>query len=93
MSIRDIALLVKRVVQEEFPEKGDIPIDTTPSNDNRSYHINSDKIRRVLGYAPKHTIEEAVRDLCKAFKEGKLQNSMTDDIYYNVRRMKNLKAA
>lgn len=93
MSIRDIALLVKRVVEKEFPEMGDIPIETTPSNDNRSYHINSDKIRRVLGFVPKHTIEEAVRDLCRAFKEGKLQDSMTDDIYYNVRRMKNLKAA
>src|SRR5215471_6082115 len=72
MSIRDIALLVKRVVEAEFPDKGSIPIETTPSNDNRSYHINSDKIRRVLGFAPKHSIEEAVRDLCRAFKEGRL---------------------
>ena len=93
MSIRDIAMLVKRTVEVEFPEKGIIPIDTTPSNDNRSYHINSDKIRRVLGFTPKRTIEEAVRDLCRAFKEGKLRNPMTDDIYYNVRRMKSVKAA
>ena len=68
MSIMDIALLVKRIVQEEFPEKGEIGIVTTPSDDKRSYHINSDKVRRVLGYAPKRTIEEAVRDLCRAFK-------------------------
>jgi nucleoside-diphosphate-sugar epimerase len=93
MSIMDIALLVKRVVEEEFPEKSDIGIVTTPSDDKRSYHINSDKIRRVLGYAPKRTIEEAVRDLCRAFKDGRLPNSMADDIYYNVRRMKNLQAA
>ena len=93
MSIMDIALLVKRVVQEEFPDKGDIGITTTPSDDKRSYHINSDKVRRVLGYAPKRTIEEAVRDLCRAFKDGRLPNSMADDIYYNVRRMKNLQAA
>ena len=93
MSIMDIALLVKRVVEQEFPEKGDIGIVTTPSDDKRSYHINSDKIRRVLGYAPKRTIEEAVRDLCRAFKDGRLPNSMADDIYYNVRRMKNLQAA
>jgi nucleoside-diphosphate-sugar epimerase len=93
MSIMDIALLVKRVVEQEFPEKTDIGIVTTPSDDKRSYHINSDKIRRVLGYAPKRTIEEAVRDLCRAFKDGRLPNSMADDIYYNVRRMKNLQAA
>jgi nucleoside-diphosphate-sugar epimerase len=93
LTIRDIALMVKKVVEAEFPEKGEIPIVTTPSDDNRSYHINSDKIRRVLGFAPQHSIEEAVRDLCHAFKDGRLPNSMTNDIYYNVRRMKNLRAA
>ena len=72
MSHPDIALLVKDVVEEEFPEKAPIEIVTTPTNDNRSYHINSDKITRVLGFPPKHTIEEAVRDLCRAFREGKL---------------------
>ena len=36
--------------QEEFPEKGDIPIVTTPTDDIRSYHVNSDKITRVLGF-------------------------------------------
>ena len=49
-----------------------IAIVTTPSDDIRSYHINSDKIKRVLGFEPKHTIEDAVRDLCAAFREGKL---------------------
>jgi nucleoside-diphosphate-sugar epimerase len=93
MSIMDIALLVKRVVQEEFPEKGDIAIVTTPSDDKRSYHINSDKIKRALGYAPRHTIEQAVRDMCRAFRANKLPGSMSDDIYFNVRRMKRLKAA
>jgi nucleoside-diphosphate-sugar epimerase len=93
MSIMDIALLVKRVVEQEFPENGELDIVRTPSNDKRSYHINSEKIRRVLGYQPKRTIEEAVRDLCRAFNDGSLPNSMADDIYYNVRRMKNLRAA
>ena len=93
MSIMDIARLVKRVVEKEFPEKGEVGISTTQTNDNRSYHINSDKIRRALGYQPKHSIEEAVRDLCKAFREGNIPGSMSDDIYYNVRRMKNLRAA
>jgi nucleoside-diphosphate-sugar epimerase len=93
MSILDIALLVKRVVEREFPEKGEIGIVKTPTDDKRSYHINSDKIRRVLGYIPKHTIEQAVSDLCRAFKDRRFRNSMSDDIYFNVRRMKNLQAA
>jgi nucleoside-diphosphate-sugar epimerase len=93
MSILDIALLVKRVVEREFPEKGEIGIVKTPTDDKRSYHINSDKIRRVLGYIPKHTIEQAVSELCRAFKDRRFRNSMSDDIYFNVRRMKNLQAA
>ena len=93
LSIMEIAQIAKRVVQEEFPEKGDIPIVTTPTNDIRSYHVNSEKIRRVLGLEPKHSIEDAVRDLCKAFKGGKLPKSMDDTFYFNVRRLKELKAA
>jgi nucleoside-diphosphate-sugar epimerase len=93
MSIMDIAKLVKKVVAEEFPEKGDIPIVTTPTDDNRSYHVNSDKIRRVLGFEPRRSVEDAIRDLCKAFREGKLPNSMTNDFYFNVRRLKALQAA
>jgi nucleoside-diphosphate-sugar epimerase len=92
-SIMDIAKIVRRVVKEEFPDMGEIEIVTTPTDDIRSYHINSDKIARVLGFKPKYSIEDAVRDMCKAFKAGKLPNSMTDDLYFNVKRMKVLKAA
>ena len=93
MSIMDIAQMVKSVVEQEFPEKAPIDIVTTPSDDNRSYHVNSDKIKRVLGFAPKRTIEDAVRDLCRAFRDGKLPNTFNDDRYFNVRTMKKLKAA
>ena len=92
MSIKDIALLVKRIVEEEFPEKGDIGITTTTSDDNRSYHINSSKIKRILGFEPKYSIEFAVHELCNAFKNGKLPNSFEDDAYFNVRRLKSLQA-
>ena len=89
-SIMDIAKAVRKVVKEEFPEKGEIDIVTTPSDDLRSYHINSDKIARVIGFKPKYSIEDAARDLCKAFKANKLPNSFDDDIYFNVKRMKRL---
>ena len=93
MSIMDIAQIAKRVVQEMFPEKGDIPIITTPTDDIRSYHVNSDKIQRVIGFKPKYTVEDAIRGLCRAFKSGKLPRSMEDTFYFNVRRLKELKAA
>jgi nucleoside-diphosphate-sugar epimerase len=91
-SIMEIAKTVQEVVQEAFPEKGDIPIVTTPSNDTRSYRITSSKVSAKLGFEPKRTIEDAVRDLCKAFKEGRLPNSLTDERYFNVRMLKNNRA-
>lgn len=93
MSIMEIAQIAKRVVEEMFPENGDIPIVTTPTDDIRSYHVNSDKIGRILGFRPRRSVEDAVRDLCVAFKTGKLPNSLDDTFYFNVRRLKELKAA
>jgi nucleoside-diphosphate-sugar epimerase len=92
-SINDIAQIVQRIVTAEFPGRPAIEIVTTPSDDNRSYHINSDKIKRALGFEAKRTIEDAVRDLCAAFRDGKIPNSMTDDRYYNIRTMKRINAA
>lgn len=91
-SIANIAQIVKRVVQEEMPEKGEIGIITTPTNDNRSYHVNSDKVRRVLGFEPKRTLEDAVRDLTRAFRNHLMPASFDDDWYYNVRTMKKIEA-
>lgn len=90
MSIMDLAKMVKKVVEENYPEKGEIPLDVEPSNDNRSYHINSDKIKRVLGFQPKHSIEEGIKELCAAFAQGKLPHSFEDDKYFNVKRVKAL---
>jgi nucleoside-diphosphate-sugar epimerase len=91
-SIASIAQQVKKVVEEEMPEKGPISITTTPSNDNRSYHVNSDKIRRILGFKAERTIEDAIRDLTRAFRNYMLPDSFDDDWYYNVRTMKKIGA-
>lgn len=91
-TIANLAQMVKRVVEEEMPDRGEVKIVTTPSNDNRSYHVNSDKVQRVLGFKPKRTIEDAVRDLVHAFGNYLLPNSFDDDWYYNVRTMKKLEA-
>lgn len=93
LKVVEIAEIVRTVVSEEFPDGAPIEILRTPTDDNRSYHVNSDKIRRVLGFEPKRTVEDAVRDLCRAFQAGSIPNSMTDDGYYNVRTMKALSIA
>ena len=87
-SVADTAKIVRGVVCHEMPDKGPIDIVTTPSDDKRSYQINSDKIRRVLGFVPKHTIEDAARDLIAAFRAGKLPDSLNSIEYFNIRKMK-----
>ena len=87
-TIAEIADIVRRVVEKEFPEKAPIEIETSASNDLRSYHISSEKIARVLGIRPQKSVEDAVRDLCDAFRTGRLPNSLDDDRYYNVRTLK-----
>lgn len=89
-TVRELADQVKSVVEDEFPELAPIDIVTTPSDDMRSYHVSSKKILDILGWAPQRSIEDAVRDLCVAFREGKLPDSFDDDKYFNVRTTKQL---
>ena len=83
--VREIAEIVRNVVGKE-----NVEIVTTPTDDLRSYHISSEKIKRDLGFVPKHTIEDAVQDLCDAFATGKIPNSMDDVRYYNVKMMQDI---
>ncbi len=80
-TVSEIAGMVKKIVGP------DVIINTQPTNDNRSYHISSEKIKRELGFMPKHTIEDAVRDLSQAFTAGKIPESMTNPRYYNIKTM------
>lgn len=89
-TIAEIAERVRTVVQREVPGREHLEIATTPSDDRRSYHISSDKIKRELGFVPKRTIEDAVRDLVAAFQAGKLPHPMTEPRYYNIKMMQSL---
>lgn len=88
LSIARLAETVKEIVEPQFMRP--VSIETKAVFDERSYQVNSDKIKRVLGFEPKRTIEDAIYDLCIAFKRGFLPNSMDDDGYYNVRQMRKI---
>ena len=83
-TVSELAVMIRNVVGASTE------IVTTPSDDNRSYHISSDKIRRELGYAPTRTIEDAARGLVDGFRAGKIPNPMTDIRYYNIKLMQNV---
>ncbi len=83
-TISQIAQMVKNVVGDQ------VTIVTTPSNDLRSYHISSEKIKKDIGFEPKHSIEDAVRDLKEAFEKGLVPDSLSADKYFNVKLMQNI---
>ena len=93
MSINQISKVVQKVVKDEFSLLTEIPIITVKSDDNRSYHINSDKIKEQLGFIPKKSVEDAVRELCRSFKKGLFKNSFENELYFNVKRLKRIKAS
>lgn len=75
---------VKSVVGE------DVKLIFSKSNDNRSYHISSEKIKEELGFVPKKNIRDAVKDLADAFKKQLLVDPLKNEIYFNIQRMKSL---
>lgn len=93
LTVARIAEIVRDVVSRELPGSSPITIEVTESDDQRSYHIASDRIFAQLGLRPRRGIVEAVRDVARAFREGRLENAETDDRYYNVRRMRRLGAS
>ncbi len=76
-------------VREEIGPKVEIVV--TPTDDHRSYHVSSERIRRDLGFAARRTVEDAIVDLREAFAAGKVPDAMTDDRYYNIKRMQALR--
>ena len=81
-TIAAIADTVRAIVGRET-----VTIETVPTDDHRSYHISSDKIKRVLDYEPARTIEDAVRDLREAFRAGRVPDPMENPRYYNIKTM------
>ena len=84
-TVSDIALTVKEVIGS------DIEIETLPTDDNRSYHVSSEKIKKTLNFTPKHTIKDAIKDLKKAFEEKKLPDSLENSKYFNIKKMQEIK--
>lgn len=82
--VKEIAQMVKNVIGDQ------VDIKTEPTNDNRSYHVSSEKIKQELGFVPQHSIEDAVRDLKEAFDQGLIKDSFENEKYFNVKLMQNI---
>ena len=79
-----IADIVKSVVG------GDVDVVVEPTDDLRSYHVSSEKIRRELGFAPSaHDRTGGVRPR-RCVQGGRLPNSLNDPRYFNIKMMQNI---
>ena len=83
-SVQKLAETVKNVIGE------DVKLINTQSDDNRSYHISSKKFTEELGFVTNYTVEDAIYDLKKAFENNLLPNSLSDERYFNIKRMQSL---
>jgi nucleoside-diphosphate-sugar epimerase len=82
LKVIEIANLVKEVM-------GDIPVEVVPTDDLRSYHVCSDKIKNELGFMPEHTIKESIIEMKKVLESKKIKD-VDDDAYHNIKRMKKI---
>jgi nucleoside-diphosphate-sugar epimerase len=75
ISIMEIAKMVTKYIPVE--------INVTPSNDPRSYRINSDKLL-ATGFRPTKTVNDAIREIIAKHSRSELQD---EDHCYNLRWM------
>ena len=80
-TVMELAEIVRSVIGEQ------VEIVATPTDDHRSYHISSERIRRELAFEPKRTVQDAVRDLSQAFAKGLVPNPIENSLYYNIKTM------
>ncbi|MEK7578703.1 MAG: SDR family oxidoreductase [Patescibacteria group bacterium] len=87
LSIMGIALIVQSVIKEI--KKTEVEIEVSPSNDFRSYRISCEKIKNALGWQTQYTVSDAIRDLIKAYDDGKIPDP-DNARYHNIKTMQNL---
>ena len=75
ISIMDIA--------KKVAEHADAEIVVLPSNDPRSYRLNSDRLL-ATGFRPKRTVEDAIKEIIGLYRQGTLKN---EDHFYNLKWM------
>lgn len=85
LSVRQIAEIIKSSVNKY------VEISITPTNDNRSYHISSQKLSNILNFSPKYTVSDAATEMFYAFEQRYFSDPMFNPSYYNIQLMKNTK--
>ena len=81
-TVEDIAKIVKKVINDDSVE-----FEYLPTTDTRSYHINSDKMKRILNFEPKYTLENAVQSLVEVYNNSLIKEGLSNPLYHNIKLM------
>lgn len=84
LSVMDIAIIVKNYFQ--YFKNKIIEIKVKQTNDLRSYHVSSEKIKRELNWQTRFNIFDAIVSLVNAFEKGMISNP-DDSKYHNIKTM------
>lgn len=82
LSVNKIAELIKDTIGDSS-----IMFETIPTDDIRSYHINSDKIREFLDFEPKYSIQNGIKSICKAHESRLIKDGLNNPLYHNIKLM------
>ena len=85
LTVHQLAGLVKKRLGDQ------VMIETKESNDNRSYHISSEKIKKILNFSTSFTVEDAINDLKNAFDKKLFHDPLNNIKYYNIKLMNSIK--
>ncbi len=94
LQIKDIAEIVRQEVELRTMKK--VSVEYKETDDFRSYHICSDKFRKLVAPVafnwPMYNVRMAVNDLVSAFQVGKFDgvDTFSDDRFHGVKRIKRM---
>ena len=83
-SVMELAQIVKKTVGD------DVSLEISSTDDNRSYHISSEKIQKQLNFSFQFTIVDAVNGLIEAFEKKLLVDTLTNEKYFNIKKMQKM---
>jgi nucleoside-diphosphate-sugar epimerase len=81
LSVNELAFLVQEIIPAKIVRE--------PVKDERSYRVDSSKIKKYLSFAPTHGLSSAITSLKDAFTDG-LIGDIEDSRYHNLKRIKEL---
>lgn len=84
--VLELAHWIRKALRETKGVDPEIEVDYSPRKD-RSYRVSGAKIKKVLGWEPKISVEDSIKDMIQKIDEWKFTDFMHPR-YYNIEWMK-----